>query len=270
MKKICLFFLFLTLISFNIGFVNPFAMDTNVNTSIKVYDYADLFSSSDETLLSKKANEIADRQNMDFAIVTTYDVEGKSSMAYADDFFDHNGFGFGSMKSGMLLLINMEYREVWISTTGEAIDLFNDRDIEHLLDVMENDLKIGDYFNAASGFLSAADEHITNERLKNLPFKERYTKGQLAGFSALIGLVVSTLAVLIMYFLHRLSLSPSPSASVYTNGKGILLFKKIDNFITTHTTRTAIPKDTGGSGGGGTSIHTSSSGSSHGGGGRGF
>ena len=37
----------------------------------------------------------ANNTSMDIVIVTTDDAEGKSSLAYADDFFDYNGYGVG-------------------------------------------------------------------------------------------------------------------------------------------------------------------------------
>ncbi|MCL2321677.1 MAG: TPM domain-containing protein [Oscillospiraceae bacterium] len=266
MKKVLL----LVLIFLNLCSILAFGDTFNVDKSIKVYDDANLFTVSDKELLSKKANEIADRQNIDFVIVTINNSNGKSSKDYADDFYDYNGFGLGSKYSGILLLINMGAREDWISTYGEAIDLFDDAAINNLLDVMSSDLGNEKFYSAANKFLSAADEHITSERMRDLPLRQRYSKGQIAAFCAIVSLVVSSIALGIMFFLHRLSLSPAPSASIYTGGKGILLYRKIDNFMTTHTSRREIPRDSGGSGRSGTSTHTSSSGRIHGGGGRKF
>lgn len=265
MKKI-LIFLFILL---NINSLTLFAqgMDYSEDTSIKVYDYAGLFSDYEEVLLSDKANEILERQNIDIAIVTADDLGGKRSMDYVDDFYDYNNFGYGDREFGLILLINMQDREIWISTKGEAIDLFNDSNINRIVDRVTEELSDGYYYDAGEVFLTSADKHISNQRAANLPFKERYSTGQIALVSAGIALAVSSIVVGIMYFMHRLSFSKAPNASVYSDNGGIKLFRKNDQFISTHTTRTAIPKDTGSGGSGGTSTHTSSSGSTHGGGG---
>jgi len=271
LKKLMIFLLFLSV--FNINALTSFVQGANlgVDTSIKVYDYADLFSDSEEASLSDQANDILERQNIDIAIVTTDDVGRKSSIQYADDFYDYNDFGYGSRKSGLLLLINMQDREVWISTAGEAMGLFNNSSIVRIIDEMYDYLDDDDYYSAGVRFLSSADEHISSERVKQLPFKEKYSKGRMALFSAGIALVVSSITIGIMYFLHRLSFSPVPNANIYSKDGGFKLFRRNDQFINTHTSRTPIPKerDSGGSGGG-TSIHRSSSGTSHGGGGRKF
>ena len=268
LKKLRIFLLFL--IFFNISTLTSFAQGIySVDTSIKVYDYADLFSDEEEVSLSNQANEILERQKIDIVIVTTDDFGGKSSQEYADDFYDYNYFGYGNRKSGLLIVINMQERDVAISTTGEAIDLVNNSSINKIMDeVIDNYLMYGDYYGAGVSFLNSADERISSQRAAQLPFNERYSKGQIALFSTGIALVVSSVIIGVMYFMHRLSLSPSPNASVYSGG-GIRLFRRNDQFISTHTSRTPIPKDTG-SGGGGTSVHTSSSGTSHGGGSRKF
>ena len=71
-------------------------------------------------------DEAVMQYDMDIVIVITDDVKGKSSMDFADDFYDDNGYGIGFDSSGLLFLVNMEDREVWISTAGTAIKVFTD------------------------------------------------------------------------------------------------------------------------------------------------
>ena len=62
----------------------------------KVYDYANLLTIEEIDILEASANKLAETYQMDIGIVTINDAEGKSSMAYADDFYDYNGYGYGS------------------------------------------------------------------------------------------------------------------------------------------------------------------------------
>jgi uncharacterized membrane protein YgcG len=54
-----------------------------LDTDIKVYDGADLFSDNEEKELQEAAREIVDRTKLDIVIVTILDAEGKTSEAYA-------------------------------------------------------------------------------------------------------------------------------------------------------------------------------------------
>jgi len=71
-------------------------------------------------------NYLTAEEKLDVVIVITDNTQGKSSRDFADDFYDYNGYGIGTRKSGLLMLVNMQNREIWISTCGDAIDIFTD------------------------------------------------------------------------------------------------------------------------------------------------
>ena len=73
---------------------------------------ADNFYQSDKVNMQKV--EFKNQYNMDAVIVTSNNLNGKSQQDYADDYFDYNGYGVGEDKSGLLLLIDMDDRKVWI------------------------------------------------------------------------------------------------------------------------------------------------------------
>ena len=62
--------------------------------------------------------------------VTADTINGETPMAYADDYYDYNGYGAGADNDGILLLLSMEDRDWWISTTGYGIDAFTDYGID--------------------------------------------------------------------------------------------------------------------------------------------
>lgn len=80
--------------------------------------------------MEEKAQALADAYRIDVVIVTVWSLDGKSSEAYADDFFDGNGYGYGQGNSGVLLLLAMEYRDWAISTCGDGIYALTDYGIE--------------------------------------------------------------------------------------------------------------------------------------------
>ena len=76
----------------------------------RVYDQAGLFTQAEVQELEESVAEHRKSTQMDIVIVTTDDAQGKTSQAYADDFYDYNGFGEGSDNTGILLLIDMDNR----------------------------------------------------------------------------------------------------------------------------------------------------------------
>ena len=54
--------------------------------SSRLVDFADILTKSEESRLLAILDEISERQLLDVVVVTTNTLDGKSPMAYADDF----------------------------------------------------------------------------------------------------------------------------------------------------------------------------------------
>ena len=98
----------------------------------RLADQADLLAPSAESSVLAVLDEISDRQQLDVVVVTTATLDGKTPMAYADDFYDENGYGFGSGRDGVLLLVSMEDRDWWITTSGYGITVFTDAGMDYM------------------------------------------------------------------------------------------------------------------------------------------
>ena len=122
-----------------------------------VIDFGELLSDEEEARLDQKAAEISARQGMDVVLLTVDDLDGKSATAYADDYFDYNGYGQGTQRSGLLLLLSMADRDWWISTRGSAIQAFTDDGIQYVFDKAKSDISGGRYAQGFDRFLDTAD-----------------------------------------------------------------------------------------------------------------
>ena len=266
-----------------------------VDASIKIYDYAELLTEDQEKDLALKAKDILAKHNIDIAIVTANSTNGLSSMEYADDFYDYNSFGYGEESSGLLMLINMEEREVWISTTGKAITIFSDGDIETLLDAAYEGLSQGNYYKAGNDFLFESEVLIYEWENFQLPLKEQITVFGVVIMALFLGFGAGGFLTFVLFIFSPNSISGKPHISTYRDNFKITYSR--DNFLSTNTTQTIIPKEpvrtysSGGSSSGrsssgssngisssggsrssssGSTTHRSSSGKTHGGGGRKF
>ena len=71
-----------------------------------VVDNADLLNGDEEDKLNSKLEKLTETYKTEVAVVTVSDLDGKSPTAYADDFYDYNGYGYGSNDDGVLVLLN--------------------------------------------------------------------------------------------------------------------------------------------------------------------
>lgn len=231
----------------------------------RLVDDADLLSSREEARVLAELDEISERQELDIVIVTTDSLYGKSPRDYADDFFDYNGYGYGKNHDGVLLLVSMEDRDWWISTTGYGITAFTDAGVEYISDQFVSDLSDGYYEDAFMTYAELCDDFITQARTGeaydtwNLP-KEPFNFFFSLIISLFIGFVVAFIVTAVMKGQLKSVRFQAAAASYVRNGS-MNVTEARDLFLYRHVQRRAKPKDSG------SSTHRSSSGRSHGGGG---
>lgn len=223
----------------------------------KVYDYADLLSEQEENTLQYRCIEAMNNVKSDLVIVTVDSLEGKSAEAYADDFFDYNGFGYEAAEgTGVILLVSMTEREIWISTSGNCKKTLPDDAMDEILDEISPYLTDESYYDAFSVYLSKVEEYIKNGGVSNKR-KAVDICIQLVG-----ALLIALVAVGVMYSGNKSKMTVS--GRTYSQGHKENILRHHDVFIrtTTITRHIDTTKSSGGSGGG---THISSSGNSHGG-----
>lgn len=227
-----------------------------------VVDMANVLSAADESSLAQLAAEIGTQFQMEIVIVTTNDTQGKTSMAFADDYYDYNGYGVGDGHDGILFLIDFKNRQTWISTTGSAINKLTDAKIEGILDDVYagNKMSSGDYAGAARSFLTSTRKVLQGNTFTLL--------------DGLIGLVTAGAGSLGFFGVTKSSYKGKPSKPTFAYRGNSLVSMGIvtDNLVNEFTTSRIIPVPTSNKpfGGGGSSTHMGGSGRTHGGGGRGF
>lgn len=238
-----------------------------VDTLEKIYDFADLFTMDEEEKLYDEVSNYINKYSLDMAIVTIdYNNKG-SAMEYADDFYDYNLFKY----DGLLLLIDMDTREIFITTTGDAISMYSDYRIDLILDGVYEDVSNEYYYDASSKFVKISSELAA----LGLPSgNEDYAVSadgtikkdlHLSGIF-IFALVGTIIIILIMVATNRM-VKRASSSREYLN-KSTMQIKDISTiFLGSNVSKVRI-SDTSSSGG--SSTRSSSSGRSHGGGGRKF
>lgn len=246
----------------------------SVDKSLKIYDYGDLLTDTEEKELKVMVDSYIDKYNLDMVIVTEKNYYG-STMEYADDFYDNNGFGIGKTYDGVLLFLNVmdDGIDAWISTSGEGIRMYDDDRIDSILNELSYNKESGNYYIIKT-FIEEAD-YYANEGIPSsnkdtyiddngdLQYKRKYPLILIP-----ISILISIVTVLVLIAKNKM-VKKAVTASEYLDKSSIVFTNRQDQFLTTHTSRVKIQTSSGGSGRvGGSSTHRSSSGRSHGGGGR--
>lgn len=233
-------------------------------------DNAGLVTSSYEASeINAKLFNLSEKNQFDIVIVTVENCEGKSATAYADDYFDYNGYGYGSDYDGCLLLVDMSDRYIYFSTSGYGETALTDWGIESIREDITPYMSDGDYEGAFKRFADLVDEYV-NEAKTDKPYDVGHKKRQplkLNAQNALIALIAALIISFIVVSSVKKSYKPvrfRSNASDYLVPGSLNLMASSDDFLYNTVSRVKIERD---SSSGGSSTHTSSSGRSHGGGG---
>ena len=267
------------LISPNIT-VTSYNLDNILNTSAvdaseKVYDFADLLTPSEEEEIYDCVQDFIEKTNFDLAIVTISENNKSSAMEYADDFYDYNDFGIDSEYSGLLFLIDMDIREIYVSTTGKAISMYSDYRIDKILDAIYQDFSNKKYFNGITKFVTILRNYDTiglpSNKDSMYEIKDNGEIARIFPWLIVLGIPFSITAIVIGIMVYKNKLVRVATSSREYLDKDSLKIKILsDRLLSTNTVVTPIYTTNGSTGGGRSSRHSGSSGRSHGGGGHRF
>ena len=240
-----------------------------VDSSKKVYDFADILSDDEEEELYSKISDFIEKSNMDMVIVSIdmpYSDDYKNE-EFAADFYDYNDFGINfSNYSGILLLRNNYSRDKYYDmyTFGDAQLYFDQSRYDDILDGIYNQFVSGDYIGGMSKFISRCSSYYDSGRA----YKYRYAYVDSDSYihfnyhvpvvACSLGAFVITLITMCILVKKNKMVRKAASASEYLVKNSINYREHTDQFVNSHTTHYTVSSSSGGGG-----SHGGSSGGGH-------
>ena len=133
-----------------------------VDETEKVYDFADLFTDKEEQELYSQITKYISSYKMDLAVVTINENNKYRAQDYADDFYDYNNFGINKSRDGVLFLIDMDTRQIHMTTTGKAIKMYDDKRIDDALDLVYQHMTDQEYYTGTIKFINRISEYANS------------------------------------------------------------------------------------------------------------
>ena len=232
-----------------------------VNENEKIYDFAELLTEEEEKLLKEQVDAYIGTTNLDACIVTISENDKISTRDYAADFYDYNYFGKGVANSGIILLLDMDNRKLYLVSTGRAMQYYNGARATACTDKGVLDLKGKNYYSALEKTFKKIDDYYGQGEVKG--------DGLEADPSSIIlrviifGTIINAIFILINLHKHK-GIRKKTTATQYLKENESKINDRKDQFLTTHTSKTS--RSSSSSGGG----FSGSSGVGHSGGGSSF
>lgn len=237
-----------------------------VDSTERVYDYASLFSDSERSILNRTIESFIDQYDLDLVIATIDDNTKSSTREYAWDFYSENDFGMDN-DGGLLFLIDMDNREFYMLTDGEAKNIFNDDRVDECLDAALSFIKNEGYFEGVNAFIGKVnwfarlgryDERLSGSlKVSVMPWR-----------NILIFTSVVTTIIIIVLVCNNKMVRQATSSRQYLTSSDVSVDREV--YLGTHVDRRARPKPSDNDNFGGHSGSSGGSSHSYGGGGRKF
>ena len=126
---------------------------------ISVYDEADLLNSTEEKALSEKIKQYEEETGWKFLFVSAEGIREDGTESYAEDRYDDI---YGSETSGIIVLIDLDNRMIWLSSYREPERYLSGEAIDEILTSVEEDLGNENYAEAVTQIMSECAALKTN------------------------------------------------------------------------------------------------------------
>lgn len=204
-------------------------------------DRAELLDSWEEERLTERLEEITDETGVAVVVVTVDGLDGKSVRSYADDWLNHGGYG----NDGVLLLIDMDSRQWYISTAGYGMTAISDASAQRIGDRVAPYLGDEEYYDGLCVFADGCEDYIL--RAQSGQGEPQETESAVPGLETLgicvlIGFVISLIVALCLKAQLK-SVRSKPDASSYVRAGSMVVTQSHDMYLYSNTVRTARPKN---------------------------
>ncbi len=257
------------------------------SASQHMYDDSGILYDSEISEINRYLTAVSEELEFDVVGVMISEGYDESSLtAFADDFYDYNGYGYGTEKDGVIFVVDMRSRMMVLVTTGFGITAITDYGEELIYDYVTEDLSNEDFISAFKGYGDAVRELVYQAREGTpVDVDDGGNDGQSSRESSLpsaeaaagmggISLVAGAGAGFFSSQRQKSKLKTvrrKTQANSYARRDSLVLSRKQDRFLYKTVAVVPRPKNNNnnrphGMGGGGTTIHMGSSGTPHGGG----
>lgn len=245
-----------------------------VDASLKVYDFADILSSEEESKMKKLIDEFVSKTKIDMVFVTidmAYTVDSKNE-DFAADFYDYNDFGLDfSHYSGIVLLRNNYSKDRYYDmyTFGDAQLYFDQTRYDDILDGIYDDFHSDNYMDGFDLFVKKCSNYYDRGYASKYQYSYVDDDGFIHStyhvpvFLCLGGAGVITLITMLILVGKNKMVRKATLAGAYLDKGSINYIEKTDQFLHSHTTHYTTSSSSSGGGGG---IGSSGGGHSSGGG----
>lgn len=116
----------------------------SMNQSIRVYDYAEMFSEEEAATLESAIADFRALSGMDFLYLSTdNELQGNDNGDYMGEFYGKHGFGEGENRSGAMIYLDLFSGSYYVQNFGDMRDYVTQSDLDTIVNAVNTPMGEG-------------------------------------------------------------------------------------------------------------------------------
>lgn len=210
-----------------------------------IVDDGELFSEEEMKMLNDTAQQLSTKLNAQVTILSLTEDYGSSIEAFAEKYYDDNGFG--DDEGGVMLLISFPQNQARSYCVFHDRGYISNKEVGKISKEIKPYLADEDYYRAAQKYLENVDRYAS-ARLSGGGEGDNFLK------SVWVRLLIATgvSGIVVMIIIAVRNHDSKPAGQTYLGSKGVKINRQSDQFTHTTVITRKIEKEHHGGGGGNT------------------
>lgn len=195
--------------------------NTECNIS-HIFDSTNSLTKEEVDSLNEIASKTEKLKEITIMFVIENNLNGKDIATFTNDFFTENIQKFQYKTDGIVYSIDLNSKQLYISTFGRCADILSKEELSFILDKSYNYATNGEYYECLRKMVNESFSATNFFSISNLEISEKFIPTPK---SILFGFIVSMCIVFILLSLHNLA-NKKPSATTYLSSNIIIKDKR--------------------------------------------
>ncbi len=209
-----------------------------------LYDDADLLSEDQESAIASRLSQMSDKWSADFVIYTVDSIGDQPILRFSESTFLDNGYGQGSNRDGVILVICMNPHEWGISGHGSGKTAVPTECIDYIGEQFADYLTNEDYYTGLAVYLDVIEQFYekASSGTPYTSFTIQPVKFSTVVISLVIGLIAAFISTGVMKGKLKTVRTETRANNYFVDGS-MNVTRANDFFLYRTVTMTARPKN---------------------------
>ena len=201
----------------------------NYDNTVKVHDYAQVFSENEQKIIKEKINQYIEKYNMDMVVIAVKYYSTDTIDNYAKEIYEKYNYGKGDNNSCVMFILDLKDNYYYVNTFNDSNNLLSSNEISDIRNKIKKTQGNYDKVLSFINYTSESAETVTEKASSSF---------NLGDINWILILLLSSLMPALIFIVFMLKLNKEDLEEVYYDHlreNSLTINDRVDKFINTYT-----------------------------------